>query len=97
MNVMGPNGQAVIGIRQQGGMVTNQPPAQGGGALPHTPPKQALQQLMQTLKSPSSGPEQQHQILQILKANPQLMAAFIKQRQVSLFPLLIVAVLSCVC
>lgn len=83
MNVMGPNGQAVIGIRQQGGML-NQQGAQGG-ALPNTPPKQALQQLMQTLKSPQSGPEQQHQILQILKANPQLMAAFIKQRQVSLF------------
>lgn len=44
--------------------------------------KQALQQLMQTLRSPQS-PEQQQQILSILKANPQLMAAFIKQRQVS--------------
>ena len=43
--------------------------------------KQALQQLMQTLRSPQS-PEQQQQILTILKANPQLMAAFIKQRQV---------------
>lgn len=47
--------------------------------------KQALQQLMQTLRSPHS-PEQQQQILSILKANPQLMAAFIKQRaQVLLF------------
>lgn len=45
--------------------------------------KQALQQLMQTLRSPQS-PDQQQQILQILKANPQLMAAFIKQRQVCL-------------
>nr|6ES5_B Chain B, NCBD [Homo sapiens]7OSR_A Chain A, Nuclear co-activator binding domain [Homo sapiens] len=43
-----------------------------------TPP-QALQQLLQTLKSPSS-PQQQQQVLQILKSNPQLMAAFIKQR-----------------
>ncbi|XP_060531445.1 CREB-binding protein isoform X3 [Cylas formicarius] len=42
--------------------------------------KQALQQLMHTLRSPHS-PEQQQQILSILKANPQLMAAFIKQRQ----------------
>lgn len=56
----------------------------GGGAMNVTqtnPPKQALQQLMQTLKNPQSGPDQQQQILQILKANPQLMAAFIKQRQ----------------
>uniref|UniRef100_A0A1Y1MJM8 histone acetyltransferase n=1 Tax=Photinus pyralis TaxID=7054 RepID=A0A1Y1MJM8_PHOPY len=42
--------------------------------------KQALQQLMQTLRLPQS-PDQQQQILQILKSNPQLMAAFIKQRQ----------------
>lgn len=42
--------------------------------------KQAVQQLVQTLKN-NPGPEQQQQLLQILKANPQLMAAFIKQRQ----------------
>ena len=45
--------------------------------------KQALQQLMATLKSPNT-PEQQNQILHILKSNPPLMAAFIKQRQVCL-------------
>lgn len=44
------------------------------------PQKQAVQQLIQTLKN-NPGPEQQQQLLQILKANPQLMAAFIKQRQ----------------
>lgn len=43
--------------------------------------KQALSQLLQTLKSPHS-PEQQQRILTILKSNPQLMAAFIKNRQV---------------
>lgn len=43
--------------------------------------KQALNQLLQTLKSPHSA-EQQQRILTILKANPQLMAAFIKNRQV---------------
>lgn len=48
----------------------------------HPNQKQALQLLLQTLKSPNT-PEQQQQILQILKKNPQLMAAFIKQRQVS--------------
>lgn len=77
--MIGPNGQSMVGIRQQTSMINQ--PVQPGGAT-NTPPKQALQQLMQTLKNPSSGPEQQSQILQILKANPQLMAAFIKQRQV---------------
>ncbi|KAL4648694.1 CREB-binding protein-like isoform X3 [Arapaima gigas] len=38
-----------------------------------------LQDLLRTLKSPSS-PQQQQQVLRILKSNPQLMAAFIKQR-----------------
>lgn len=55
-------------------------PAPAGGNQMH---KQALQQLMQTLRSPHSD-QQQQQILSILKSNPQLMAAFIKQRQVSL-------------
>lgn len=48
--------------------------------------KAALQQLMQTLKNPASNDQQQQQqqqqILNILKSNPTLMAAFIKQRQV---------------
>uniref|UniRef100_A0A3Q3B571 histone acetyltransferase n=1 Tax=Kryptolebias marmoratus TaxID=37003 RepID=A0A3Q3B571_KRYMA len=39
----------------------------------------ALQELLRTLKSPSS-PQQQQQVLTILKSNPHLMAAFIKQR-----------------
>uniref|UniRef100_A0A8C5HM22 histone acetyltransferase n=1 Tax=Gouania willdenowi TaxID=441366 RepID=A0A8C5HM22_GOUWI len=39
----------------------------------------ALQELLRTLKSPSSQ-QQQHQVLSILKSNPHLMAAFIKQR-----------------
>nr|XP_034986339.1 CREB-binding protein isoform X2 [Zootoca vivipara] len=43
------------------------------------PPNAALQELLRTLKSPSS-PQQQQQVLNILKSNPQLMAAFIKQR-----------------
>lgn len=46
----------------------------------NVPQKQAVQQLIQTLKN-NPGPEQQQQLLQILKSNPQLMAAFIKQRQ----------------
>ncbi|XP_077414693.1 histone acetyltransferase p300 isoform X5 [Vanacampus margaritifer] len=39
----------------------------------------ALQDLLRTLRSPSS-PLQQQQVLNILRSNPQLMAAFIKQR-----------------
>ncbi|KAI3352943.1 hypothetical protein L3Q82_019524 [Scortum barcoo] len=55
------------------------------GARPLTPQRpgaiapNALQDLLRTLKSPSS-PQQQQQVLNILKSNPQLMAAFIKQR-----------------
>ncbi|XP_037871053.1 histone lysine acetyltransferase CREBBP isoform X3 [Bombyx mori] len=63
------------------------PPAmqqQQRGASPAGPQPQmhqkALQQLMATLRSPSSH-NQQQEILQILKSNPPLMAAFIKQRQ----------------
>ncbi|XP_062846671.1 CREB-binding protein-like [Trichomycterus rosablanca] len=56
-----------------------------GQRLPQTPRRPpavapgALQDLLRTLKSPSS-PQQQQQVLNILKSNPQLMAAFIKQR-----------------
>ncbi|XP_015991339.2 histone acetyltransferase p300-like [Rousettus aegyptiacus] len=46
---------------------------------PNTEPQQALQNLLRTLRSPSS-PLQQQQVLSILHANPQLLAAFIKQR-----------------
>jgi E1A/CREB-binding protein len=90
-------GGAGQGIRQPGPQIiqqgqVGQTPMQGNqGAVrpglgnitnpPSAMQKQALQQLMQTLRSPQS-PEQQQQILTILKANPQLMAAFIKQRQV---------------
>ncbi|XP_063635647.1 histone acetyltransferase p300-like [Cydia splendana] len=53
--------------------------AGAGGAAPQMHQK-ALQQLMATLRSPTSH-NQQQEILQILKSNPPLMAAFIKQRQ----------------
>merc|ERR1719460_284071 len=52
------------------------PPGQGGVR----PTMQlSLQQLIQALKSPQSK-EQHEQVLSILKSNPSLMAAFIKQR-----------------
>jgi E1A/CREB-binding protein len=44
-----------------------------------SPLQHALQQLLETLKSPAS-PQQRQQVLNILKSNPALMAAFIKQR-----------------
>uniref|UniRef100_A0A7N8YEL2 histone acetyltransferase n=1 Tax=Mastacembelus armatus TaxID=205130 RepID=A0A7N8YEL2_9TELE len=57
-------------------------PQQQGLQMPGVMPPQgpsALQDLLRTLKSPSS-PQQQQQVLNILKSNPHLMAAFIKQR-----------------
>ena len=50
------------------------------GATSNVAQKQAVQQLLQTLKN-NPGPEQQQQLLKLLKACPQLMAAFIKERQ----------------
>ncbi|XP_043932430.1 histone acetyltransferase p300 isoform X2 [Protopterus annectens] len=74
---------SVMQVQQQGQQVTVQPqPGIGSGAPPlnrGAPPHTALQDLLQTLRSPSS-PMQQQQVLSILRSNPQLMAAFIKQR-----------------
>lgn len=79
--VGGPGANQMMGVMRPGGV---QPGAMVQGQhAGNQAPKHALQQLMQTLKNPTSGPDQQTQILQILKSNPQLMAAFIKQRQVS--------------
>ena len=45
----------------------------------HMPP--ALHQLLQTLRGPNTPQQQQQQqVVQILRSNPQLMAAFVKQR-----------------
>ncbi|XP_030207384.1 CREB-binding protein [Gadus morhua] len=49
-------------------------PQQPGNIAPN-----ALQDLLRTLRSPSS-PQQQQQVLNILRSHPPLMAAFIKQR-----------------
>jgi hypothetical protein len=69
------NTQMISGTRPIPILPCGQPPSQPN------PPKEALQQLMATLKSPASGPDQQKQITQILKSNPQLMAVFIKERR----------------
>ncbi|PRD32854.1 UNVERIFIED_CONTAM: CREB-binding protein [Trichonephila clavipes] len=78
--LMGPSGMP----NSMGNTVTAIGPPQvlpnpGPSITMQRPPTQALQQLLQTLKSPTS-PQQQQQVLSILKSNPQLMAAFIKQR-----------------
>jgi E1A/CREB-binding protein len=52
---------------------------QQGGGGPRPTMQLSLQQLIQALKSPTSR-QQQEQVLTILKSNPSLMAAFIKQR-----------------
>ena len=75
-------GQQVMAM---GGQMPRQPGVIGGSVSQVGPQTQSnmhkhvLQQLMQTLKNPHT-PEQQNQILQILKSNPPIMAAFIKQR-----------------
>ncbi|KAM6942282.1 CREB-binding protein isoform 1-T1 [Lycodopsis pacificus] len=65
-------GQRMLIPQQPGARL--QTPQRPGAIAPN-----ALQDLLRTLKSPSS-PQQQQQVLNILKSNPQLMAAFIKQR-----------------
>ncbi|CDQ86744.1 unnamed protein product [Oncorhynchus mykiss] len=59
----------------QGGVAGAAAAMVGTGNLPQA----ALQDLLRTLRSPSS-PGQQQQVLNILRSNPLLMAAFIKQR-----------------
>ncbi|XP_072512346.1 histone acetyltransferase p300 isoform X2 [Notamacropus eugenii] len=70
----------------QPGQPMNMAPQPGLGQVPAVAqpkqgslPQAALQNLLRTLRSPSS-PMQQQQVLNILHANPQLLAAFIKQR-----------------
>jgi E1A/CREB-binding protein len=88
MGMVGQQQQGGQGMPQMGnvtGMVGGPVRAPAGpvgsGGIGTVHPQKALQQLMVTLRSPASQEQQQH-ILQILKSNPQLMAAFIKQRQV---------------
>ncbi|XP_041634114.1 histone acetyltransferase p300 isoform X2 [Cheilinus undulatus] len=70
---------ALMNMGQQqgagGGVPAGAIPGAAGGNIPQA----ALQELLRTLRSPSS-PLQQQQVLNILHSNPQLMAAFIKQR-----------------
>lgn len=79
--IQGPGGGMIPNQQQQVVGGAGQQPGAPGSQLPTNQPKAAIAQLMATLKNPQAGPEQQQQLLSILKANPQLMAAFIKQRQ----------------
>ena len=84
MGGIAPQGQQGPRMPGPGGIQQQPLPQQQPGGMnppqnrPPNIPQQALQQLIQTLKSPSST-EQQQQVLTILKSHPQLMAAFIKQ------------------
>ena len=53
---------------------------QGGQSGNSVPSRQSLQQLITALRSPYSE-QQKSQVMSILKSNPSLMAAYIKQRQ----------------
>lgn len=80
-NQIGGGGKpAQMPTQAMSGMTMQNPGVNPGVATqrPAAVPQQALQQLLTTLKSPQT-PTQQSQVLQILKSNPQLMSAFIKQ------------------
>uniref|UniRef100_A0A8C1CNQ9 histone acetyltransferase n=1 Tax=Cyprinus carpio carpio TaxID=630221 RepID=A0A8C1CNQ9_CYPCA len=86
MQMMAPRGPQMVQSMQPGqwpagmqGSMQNPQAPQPQQVPPHSIAQGALQDLLRTLKSPSS-PQQQQQVLNILKSNPHLMAAFIKQR-----------------
>ena len=73
--MQGAVGQGMQGGGQGGGV----PMGMGGGGGGGQPMPQAMQQLLAALQSPTS-PQQQEQVRSILKSNPTLMAAIIRQR-----------------
>merc|ERR1719412_1453856 len=73
------NQQGQPGMPARMGTPQMQQPGQGGQQP--KPTRQSLDQLLLALKSPNSE-EQRQQVLTILKSNPSLMAAFIKQRAI---------------
>lgn len=93
--MVGPGGNQIMqgsgnsagmrpGVTQGGVMGQGQGVATAGQQATNVQNKVVLQQLMMTLKNPTANQDQNQQILQILKSNPQLMAAFIKHRQVNI-------------
>lgn len=81
--LQGQTGMGLAGQMPRQTGVLGGPLSQVGPGGTSTMHNRAYQQLMATLKSPNT-PEQQNQILHILKNNPSLMATFIRQRQVLL-------------
>ncbi|UYV79933.1 CREBBP [Cordylochernes scorpioides] len=73
--------QSNVGMGNSQGMMGGMPPDGGGGGMgvmQNRPNNQTIQQIIQTLKS--NHPQQQQHVQNLLKSNPQLMAAFIKQK-----------------
>uniref|UniRef100_A0A673AR68 histone acetyltransferase n=1 Tax=Sphaeramia orbicularis TaxID=375764 RepID=A0A673AR68_9TELE len=74
-----PGNRGLMQVMNVPGAVGGAPASVAGPAGAGNLPQAALQELLQTLRSPSS-PLQQQQVLNILRSNPTLMAAFIRQR-----------------
>ncbi|GIX96282.1 histone lysine acetyltransferase CREBBP [Caerostris extrusa] len=87
----GPPSIPTVGLRQQSQLVgaSNMPNAprnsvglnQMSNSMTNT--QQTLAQMINTLKSPDFSIQKKQEMLTLLKSNPQLMAAFIKQRSQS--------------
>ncbi|XP_068610300.1 histone acetyltransferase p300 [Brachionichthys hirsutus] len=73
-----PGSRGLMVMSASGG-ATGIPPSMAGAVASGNLPQAALQDLLRTLRSPTS-PHQQQQVLNILRSNPTLMAAFIRQR-----------------
>ncbi|XP_063706761.1 CREB-binding protein isoform X2 [Culicoides brevitarsis] len=74
--MMGPNGQSMVGVRQQGGMINQQQ------IQPDNPGnRKLLQEFLQKIQGLKSGSEDQSQVLALLKQNPQFMASLIKKQK----------------
>ncbi|XP_026171634.1 histone acetyltransferase p300-like isoform X2 [Mastacembelus armatus] len=74
-----PGNRGLMQVMGVSGPVGGAPTALAGAAGPGNLPQAALQDLLRSLRSPRS-PLQQQQVLNILRSNPTLMAAFIRQR-----------------
>uniref|UniRef100_A0A3Q3VT39 histone acetyltransferase n=1 Tax=Mola mola TaxID=94237 RepID=A0A3Q3VT39_MOLML len=74
-----PGNRGMMSVMGVSGGAAGIPASIAGAAASGNLPQAALQDLLRTLRSPSSHLQQQ-QVLNILRSNPPLMAAFIRQR-----------------
>ncbi|XP_068160913.1 histone acetyltransferase p300 isoform X2 [Antennarius striatus] len=79
MNQQQPGNRGLMQVMNASGGATGIPSSMAGAVASGNLPQAALQDLLRTLRSPTS-PHQQQQVLNILRSNPTLMAAFIRQR-----------------